>query len=122
MQEYFKSEKYKNQVKQTFISKAVSLPKKIREILINIENILAETIEGKQLLTAKSQFTALLKSIGYLKCNINYWTYMKSIFNIDMQDILNKQCLTSQDQTDGYISVLNTSIFIIPTYNSNLIY
>lgn len=177
-----KGSEYKNLVKKRFISKAVSLPEKMREILINrfgidnpdkiqhhvdklldisteanidsnIENILAETIEGKQLLTAKGQFTALLKSMEYLKSNINYWTYMRSIFkqiiihnickanmiqnnnyevdpseyqscfhNIDLQDILNKQCLTSQDQTDGYISVLNTSIFIIPTYNSNLIY
>ncbi len=47
----------------------------------------------------------------------------ENYFNeIDLSEILKKQNLLSDDEKEGFIWVLNTSIFLIVDYNFNLLW
>ena len=49
--------------------------------------------------------------------------FLKELFaNINEHDILSKQNATSDFNGMATISVLNTSVFILPEYNTNLVF
>lgn len=118
---------------------------------IEIENILQSYFDHESIKQTSYQLTNDLNLLNHLNKDTSYWEYLKNVFkfliyanikkanliqngiyqltyeecldkfyDIDAEMILDNQNTTSKTD-DGYIMVLNSSLFIIPDYNTNLI-
>lgn len=100
---------YKNIVKDMMINKAINLPVKLRSILMErfhltndesiqyteqllnikdsqglveqIEIILSDSLEGKDLTTAKNQLADSINRYGYLNSGLTYYKFMRKLFS-----------------------------------------
>ncbi len=101
--------------------------------------------------TFKNQVLHVVSRFNYIQQGISYNVYMRSVFSqivihnikkankiqngkyeisedirscfdgIDLEDILHKQNIMSAPTGKAHISVLNTSVFLIPEYNTELV-
>lgn len=117
----------------------------------DVENTLEKYFDDDLIRQTSYQLTNDIKQLAYINENVSYWEYLKPVFkfiiyanikkanliqngkyqltheeclnifhDIDAEIILDKQN-TASTMTDGYIMILNTCLFIIPDYNTNLI-
>lgn len=120
-------------------------------LLEQLYQILYNMISENKIQTAKYQISSLIESMGYIQTNQNYYEYMNWIFkqiikynidkgkkiqcmnesiidfrnvyeSLDLGIILDKQNELSEDNVSGEIWVLNTSVFLVPDYHTELIY
>lgn len=135
---------------KNLINEIFDLPK-TTDLQKDVEKSLDKYFDGGSIKQTSYQLSNDINQLDGMQNNVSYWEYLKQVFrfiiyanikkanliqngnydlsyeeclnifhDINEEIILDKQNINSKT-TDGYIMILNTCLFIIPDYNTNLI-